>query len=328
MDLKNLPAIKTDDKSPAKKKEQESERIKMLEVELRGFKEQVNNMSEEFEATREELQSANEEVLSSNEELQSINEELETSKEELQSTNEELSTINEELQIRNSELKEAFEYREAIVETIREPLIVLTPDLRVNSANKAFYNHFHQKPAETEGFFIYEMKNGKWNISGLKDQLLDIISKDKSFENFEVKHDFPVIGERVVLFSALRMRYNKNQQDRLLLVIDDITKRRQAEDKLLESVKQNTAILNTISDIFISVDNKWDISFINPKGESFSGKKSKDIIGKNLWEVLINYLDSDFHKNLISAMKTKTFTQFEYYDEREKEWYHFRLYPA
>ncbi len=93
-------------------------------------------------------------------------------------------------------------------------------------------------------------------------------------------------------------------------------------------VTLNTTILNSISDIFISVDNKWDISFINPKGESFAGKKSKDIIGKNLWEVLINYLDTDFHKNLVSAMKTKTFTQFEYYDEREKEWYHFRLYPA
>ncbi len=316
------------DNSTVRKRDQENERIAMLEHELRGFKEQVNSMSEEFEATREELQSANEEILSSNEELQSINEELETSKEELQSTNEELTTINEELQIRNNELKEAFEYREAIVETIREPLIVLTTDLRVNSANKAFYGHFHQKASETEGFFIYEMKNGKWNMPGLKEQLVDIISKDKSFENFEVQHEFPGIGERVVLFSALRMRYNKNQQDRILLVIEDITTRRQAEDKLIESVKLNTAILNSISDIFISVNNKWDITFINPKGESFAGKKSTDIAGKNLWEVLINYMDTDFHKSLASAMKTKSFTQFEYYDEREKEWYHFRLYPT
>lgn len=306
----------------------ENERISMLENELRDFKEQVNTMSEEFEATREELQSANEEVLSSNEELQSINEELETSKEELQSSNEELTTINDELQIRNNELKEAFEYREAIVETIREPLMVLTPELRVNSANKAFYAHFHQKPNETEGYFIYEMKNGKWNIPGLKEQLLDIISKDKSFENFEVNHEFPEIGKRIILFSALRMRYNKNKQDRILLVIEDISGRRQAEEKLMESVNLNRDILNSINDIFISVNNNWNIRFINPKGESFTRKRSKDIIDQNLWEVLINFMDTDFHKNLVSAMKTKLFNQFEYYDEREEEWYHFRLYPA
>ena len=319
---------KEDGKPVQHKKEQENERISLLEHELRGYKEQVNTMSEEFEATREELQSANEEVLSSNEELQSINEELETSKEELQSTNEELSTMNEELQIRNNELKEAFEYREAIVQTIREPLIVLTPELRINSANKAFYIHFQQKPEETEGFFVYEMRNGNWNIPMLKDQLVDIISKDKSFENFEVRHKFPEIGERIVLFSALRMRYNKNQQDRILLVIEDITKRRQAENQLVETVKLNTNILNSISDIFISVNNNWNISYINPKGESFTGKTSKEIVGNNLWEVLINYLDTEFHKNLVLAMKTKSFTQFEYYDEREKEWYHFRLYPS
>ncbi len=111
-------------------------------------------VSEEFEAAREELQSSNEEVLSSNEELQSINEELETSKEELQSSNEELTTINEELNYRNIELKEAFEYREAIVETIHEPLVVLNADLRIITANKAFYNIFKISRDETEGNYF------------------------------------------------------------------------------------------------------------------------------------------------------------------------------
>lgn len=320
--------VKTDGKATTGEKPKENEKIALLENELHSFKEHVKIMSEDFEATREELQSANEEVLSSNEELQSINEELETSKEELQSTNEELTTINEELQIRNSELKEAFEYREAIVETIREPLMVLTNDLRVNSANKAFYNHFHQKKTETEGFFFYEMRNAKWNIPSLKEQLLEIISKDKSFESFEVQHEFPEIGRRIMLFSGLRMRYNKNNQDRILLVIEDITDRRDAEDKLRDSVRLNTSILNSISDLFISLDTKWNIRFINPKGESFIGKAAADIAGKNFWEVLINFMDTEFHKKLLSAMKSKEFTQFEYFDEKEQEWYQFRIYPG
>ncbi|MGN6603858.1 MAG: PAS domain S-box protein, partial [Ginsengibacter sp.] len=313
--------VKGADQLQAETKGAENARIASLEDELRGLKEQIAGMSDEFEATREELQTANEEVLSSNEELQSINEELETSREELQS-------INEELQLRNSELNEAFEYRQAIVETIREPLVVLTTDLRVSSANRAFYTHFHQERAETEGFYIFEMKNGKWKIPKLKEQLLEVISKNKTLENFEVHHEFPAIGERDMLFSALRMRYNHNQQNRILLVIEDITERREAENKLIQSVKLNTTILNSISDIFISVNNKWDITYINPKGESFTGKKSGEIIGKNLWDVLTSYIATDFQKKLVSAMKSKSFSRFEYYDEKEQEWYDFRLYPS
>ena len=306
----------------------ESHRVTILEKELREAKEHIRTMGEEFEATREELQSANEEVLSSNEELQSINEELETSKEELQSTNEELTTINEELHHRNNDLREAFEYREAIVETINEPLLVLNTDLRVKSANRAFYKNFQQKQNETEGFFIYEMTHGQWDIPELRTQLLKIASKEKSFENFEVTHDFLDIGNRIILFSASTMRFEEKKKDRILLVIEDITSRREAEKKLLQSLNTNNTILNSISDIFISVDNNWNFIFINSQAETFIGRQQKEIIGKNLWEVLNHFLSSVFHETLISSMKTKRFAQFEYYNESTKDWYLFRLYPS
>ncbi len=304
------------------------QRIITLENDLREARESIRTMSEEFEATREELQSANEEVLSSNEELQSINEELETSKEELQSTNEELSTINEELHHRNDDLKDAFEYREAVVETIREPLIVLNTDLRVKTANRAFYENFLQKQNETEGFFLFEMGNGQWNIPGLRERLEEILSKDKSFQNFEVNHTFKGSDERVILFSAMRMVFEEKRKDRILLVIEDITLRRKAEDNLKDLLKTNTSILNSISDIFISVDNNWNITFINRQAKEFIGKNEEVFVRKNLWEIFSSYMDTLFHKSLISAMKTKTFAQFEFYDERMEEWYHFRLYPS
>jgi two-component system CheB/CheR fusion protein len=305
----------------------ETQRLHTLENELRDARDQLKNMSEEFEATREELQSANEEILSSNEELQSINEELETSKEELQSSNEELTTINEELHHRNEELKEDFKFREAIVETIREPLIVLKTDLRIMSANRPFYQNFHQKPHETEGHFIFEINNGRWNISGLKEKLLEINSKDKSFENYEVTHYFPELGKRIILFSGLRMASAENKKSRILLVIDDITLRREAEEKLKQSLQLNISILNSINDIFISVDNGWRFIFINEPAKKFIGEKD-DLVGKNFWEILTGYIDTGFHVKLIAAMRTKSFEQFEYYDERTKEWYQFRLYPS
>jgi two-component system CheB/CheR fusion protein len=303
-------------------------RIISMEQELREAKENIRTMGEEFEAATEELQSSNEEVLSSNEELQSMNEELETSREELQSTNEELKTINDELFQSNNHLKESLEYREAIVETIREPLIVLNQDLRITSANTAFYQNFYLKQNETEGFFINELSHGQWNIPGLKEKLSALISKERSFENFEVAHNFSGFGKRILLFSAMRMRYNENKTERILLVIEDITLRRKAEENLRQSLKRNTAILTSISDIFISADIDRKVIFLNEHALNFVGKKQKDAIGKSLWEILPRFVNTDFQKQLETAMAKKTFTSFEYLDEEGKKWYHFRIYPS
>ncbi len=304
------------------------QRIVELELELRELREHLKILGEEFEANREELQSANEEVLSSNEELQSINEELETSKEELQSTNEELTTINDELQHRNKDLKEAFEYTEAIVETISEPLLVLNTELRVKTANKAFYKIFQQKQQDIEGYFIYEMANRQWNITGLKNRLLEMISKSKSFENFEARHVLPELGERVILFNAIRMIFDDVQKNRILLVIEDITQGRKAEDDLKHALKINTSILNSISDTFISVNNNWNIAFINEQGKKFLGAGTVDLIGKNLWEICSQFKETEFYRKLTFAMEEKNFAQFEFYDQRTKDWYHFRVYPS
>lgn len=312
----------------AKRKIAEDKRIITLENELNDAREDLKKISEEFEATREELQSANEEVLSSNEELQSINEELETSKEELQSSNEELTTINDELNRRNNDLKEAFEYRQAIVETIREPLVVLNMDLRIKSANPAFYKNFLLNQNESEGFLISEIKNGEWNIPGLKEHISQMIAGKKGFEEFEVTHEFSEIGKRILQFNAIRMRFDDPKKDRVLLVIEDITKRRSAEENFKQSLNRNISILSSISDIFISVDSSWKIIFINEKAEKFIGKKTSELSGKNLWETMIHYMNTDFHKMLVSSMKTKTFSQFEYFDEHTQDWYHFRLYPS
>ena len=126
-------------------------RIQDVERELESTREEMRSIIEEFEAANEELHSANEESLSSNEELQSLNEELETSKEEIQASNEELLVVNAELQQRNTQLQEARDFADAVVETIREPLLILDADLHVQRANPAFYQHFQVEPADTEG---------------------------------------------------------------------------------------------------------------------------------------------------------------------------------
>jgi len=229
--------------SSGKKEDHQYNQIRALQQEVREARESMKIMSEEFEATREELQSANEEVLSSNEELQSINEELETSKEELQSTNEELSTINDELLYRNNDLEVTKDYSSAIVESIREPLIVLDEDMKVHTANKAFYRYFKIFPEDTEGYILFEIGNGEWKIAELQKQLREIFSKNKDFRNFEVSQAFPAVGEKTLLISATRMVQDNTKKDRLLLSVQDVTQTRKAELELKKSQERYQAFL-------------------------------------------------------------------------------------
>jgi two-component system, chemotaxis family, CheB/CheR fusion protein len=150
-------------------------RIREIERELATTREEMRRVIEELEAANEELSSANEESLSSNEELQSFNEELETSKEEIQASNEELLVVNAELRQRNAQLQEARDFADAIVETIREPLLVLDVDLWVQRANQAFYQCFQVEPAETERRHLFDLGEGQWSIPALRTLLEELL---------------------------------------------------------------------------------------------------------------------------------------------------------
>jgi two-component system, chemotaxis family, CheB/CheR fusion protein len=204
--------------------------IVQLEKDLAQYREDMRFITAEQEQANEELQSANEELLSGNEELQSLNEELETSKEELQSTNEELTSLNEQF---NS----ARQYSEAIVDTIREPVLVLDKDLRIKTANNAFYNAFFLDKKSTEGILIYELANSQWNIPALRTLLEEIMPQQNSFTGFEVRHNFPERGERVMLLNARELKQGKQEEKLILLAIIDITeqtKHQEAKNALID----------------------------------------------------------------------------------------------
>jgi len=206
-------------------------RIKQLEEGLAEAGRQMATMNEEFDRTRFELQAAHEELLSSNEELQSINEELETSKEDLQSTNEELMTLNEEMGQRNAELRESTEYAEAMVETVRHPLLDLYSDLRIRKANKAFYTMFRLIVDEVEGNYLNEVAEGLFDIPSLMGNLRSTMSKRMPFEDLELSCRIPGMGERIILFNATRINGQPGKRARVLLTMEDITERKLMERK-------------------------------------------------------------------------------------------------
>src|SRR5438270_409496 len=97
-------------------------------------------------------------------------------------------------------------FAQNIVDTVREPLLMLDTTLRVHSANRAFYQTFQVSSEETEGHLIYELGNGQWDIPALRTLLEDIIPAQSVFNGFELEHTFPVIGRRVMLLNARKLK--------------------------------------------------------------------------------------------------------------------------
>ena len=160
--------------------------------------EYLHTLVREHEAALEELQSTNEEALSSNEELQSVNEELQTAKEEIQSANEELATLNQELQDRNAqlgrsndEIQRALDSANSVVDTVREPLVILDGELRVEKANAAFYDTFHAESESTRGRLLSELGGGQWDNPGLLTALKAVLASDITVEDLEVEAEVP-----------------------------------------------------------------------------------------------------------------------------------------
>jgi two-component system, chemotaxis family, CheB/CheR fusion protein len=122
-------------------------------------------------------------------------------------------------------LREAKDTAEKIVETVREPLLVLTPEFHVVSANPAFYHMFQVSPEETEDQHIYQLGNRQWDIPELHRLLEQILPQNTVFNDFEVHHDFERIGPRTILLNARRL----DNVQFILLAMEDITARTQAE---------------------------------------------------------------------------------------------------
>ena len=128
--------------------------------------------------------------------------------------------------------KRGLDFAEAIVETVREPLVILNQNLQVMKANRTFYETFQAAREETEERLIYDLGNGQWNIPQLRELLENILPAHATFRDFEVTHEFEHIGRKVMLLNASEI-FNPNAQARtILLAIEDVTDRRRAEEAL------------------------------------------------------------------------------------------------
>jgi len=133
-----------------------------------------------------------------------------------------------------------------IVDTIRDPLLVLDDTLNVVYASRNFYRKFAVTEKETIGNYLYDLGNGQWNIAELKNALSEILPKQQSFEDYEIQHEFYRIGKKVMLLNARRVVSPSFSTPRILLAIEDITEKKILEEKLLKmaTTDQLTGLCN------------------------------------------------------------------------------------
>ena len=124
--------------------------------------------------------------------------------------------------------EESWTYIKTVVDIVREPILILDKDLRVMAANESFYRMFQVEASDTEKRIVYELGNGQWDIPALRKLLEDILPKNTFFKGFEVSHDFPVIGRKVMILNARQIHRKEEGNSKIfppiiLLAMDDVT---------------------------------------------------------------------------------------------------------
>src|ERR1700735_1965867 len=166
-----------------------------------------------------------------------------------------------------------------IVDTVREPLLILDTTLRVISANRAFYQTFKVTAQETENRLIYELGNGQWDIPDLRTLLEDVVPKSSVFNDFELEHTFPVIGRRGMLLNARKLQAG-HHGELLVLAMEDVTPRKRAEEALLKAGALQSAIFNSANFSSIATDEKGVIQIFNVGAERMLGYMAAEVMNK------------------------------------------------
>ena len=176
-------------------------------------------------------------------------------------------------------------YAESVVETVREPLLVLDADLKIISANPSFYRTFQVAPAETIGSFIYDLGNKQWDIPKLRELLETILPQKTTFDNYEVEHDFATIGKRTMLLNARQIQRVLGKERIILLAIEDITEQKKAEKVLAEQEAlrlanaYNRTMIEVSLDPLVTIDPDGKITDVNKATENATGYTGQELLG-------------------------------------------------
>lgn len=176
------------------------------------------------------------------------------------------------------------DYR-VIVETMRQPLLVLSPDLRVLRANRSFCRTFHTRPERVEGCGLEELGQGRWDSSLLAVPIANAFVDDRPVHGFEMTVEFGCLGPRTFLLNALRLRASEEPRA-ILVTMEDITERKQVELALTASEVRYRRLFEAAQDGILLLDaHTGEILDANPFLQNLLGYTHAEMVGRKLWEM-------------------------------------------
>lgn len=194
----------------------------------------------------------------------------------------------------SEQLRKSAEFFRGIIDTVREPLLVLDAEFRVIELNQSFQSTFKVSPLQTIGQPLFRLDNGQWNIPVLRGLLADVLERRQSISDFEVEHDFESLGRRHLLLNARTLVQQQDAQPMILLAMEDITERKLAQEKSLElqqHLRQQWHIyrttLSSITDFAYTFDREGRFVYVNEPLLDLWGLKLEDAVGKNFFD--LNY---------------------------------------
>ena len=172
-------------------------------------------------------------------------------------------------------------YADMLIETSRECILILNTDLRVTTANPAFYQTFRVSPKDTEGRLIYELGEGEWDIPELRQLFETVLTSEVPIHDYEVEHDFPGLGQRTMLISALRTHLQPGGGVVFVTIQDTTEKKKHAEE-----ASQQAALIELAHESVIVRDWAGRIRSWNRGAEELYGWPAEEAKGKIIHELL------------------------------------------
>ena len=207
-------------------------------------------------------------------------------------------------------LRQALKYADAIIETVREALVVLDAHLKVLSVNRRFHNTFRVTSGETIGNSIFDLGHGQWDIPSLRELLENILPANTKFDNFEVDYVFPTIGHKIMLLNARGLYEEDTGTQKILLAIEDITERRQGGIQLEVSETRYRRLFETAQDGILIVDaDTGHINEVNPFLVDMLGYVRDEVLGKKLWEIGA-FKDAGASKAAFAELRSKGYVRY------------------
>jgi two-component sensor histidine kinase len=145
-----------------------------------------------------------------------------------------------------TDIADACALAQSIVDTVREPVVVLDKGLRVIAASRSFYSAFKVRPEDTQGRLLYTLGDGQWDIPKLRVLLEKIIPEHGVMEDYEVEHQFPGLGHRTMYLNARQVDYKEGAETTILLGMEDVTERRILEREKDEALRQKGVMLEEL----------------------------------------------------------------------------------